>query len=94
MIDGSEIDNKGHGGKREGAGRKPKDPDVLMVEKLTPLDDKAFKKLEIGIDKGEFPFIKLFFEYRFGKPKEKVDVTSNGQTLSSIKIVDVDGTEI
>ena len=76
MIDGSEIENKGHGGKRDGAGRKPKDPDVLMV------------------DKGEFPFIKLFFEYRFGKPKEKVDVTSNGQTLSSIKIVDVDGTEI
>lgn len=88
------LENKGHGGKREGAGRKPKADEVKLIERLSPLDDLAFTKLEEGMTKGEFQYIKLFFEYRFGKPKDKLDVTSNGHTITSIKVVDVDGTEI
>lgn len=89
-----EYDNKGHGGKREGAGRKPKEEEDKIVAKLSPLEDLAFEKLKEGMTKGDFQYIKLFFEYRFGKPKDKLDVTSNGQTISAIKLVDVDGTEI
>lgn len=89
-----QIENKGHGGARPGAGRKPKSDDVKMIERLSPLDDLAFAKLEEGIGKGDFQYIKLFFEYRYGKPKDKLDVTSNGHTISAIKLVDVDGTEI
>lgn len=89
-----EYENKGHGGKREGAGRKPKVDEVALSDRLAPLDDLAFRKLEEGIERGEFSFIRLFFEYKYGKPKDKLDVTSNGQTIGSIKLVDVDGTEV
>lgn len=88
------YENKGHGGKREGAGRKPKEEEIKLIEKLSPMDDLAFTKLKAGMEKGDFQYIKMFFEYRFGKPKDKLDVTSNGQTISAIKLVDVDGTEI
>jgi len=32
----------------------------------------ALKALEKGIKSGDFAFIKLFLEYRFGKPKRKL----------------------
>lgn len=93
-MEHTDYDNKSHGGRREGAGRKPKSEDVKLIERLTPLSDLAFQKLEDGMAKGDFQFIKLFFEYCYGKPKDKLDVTSNGNTISAIKLVDVDGTEI
>lgn len=62
-----------HGGKREGAGRKSKADELALIERLSPLDDVAVKQLEKGVKKGDFQFIKMFFEYRFGKPKEKVE---------------------
>lgn len=94
-MDKTEYENKsGHGGKREGAGRKPKEDEQKLVERLSPLDDAAFAALEKGIEKGDFAYVKMFFEYRFGKAKDSLDVTSNGQTISAIKLVDVDGTEI
>ena len=33
---------KKHGGKRKGAGRKPKAEEVNLIEKLTPLEPLAF----------------------------------------------------
>ena len=33
------------GGKREGAGRKSKSEEVQMIERLSPLEPKAFKAL-------------------------------------------------
>ncbi len=62
------------GGKREGAGRKPKATEIELIELLTPLDAIAFKALEKGVKAGEYQFIKLFFEYRYGKPKQQIDI--------------------
>ncbi len=92
-MDKTEYENKSHGGKRDGAGRKPKADEAALIERLSPMSDLAFAELEKGIANGDFQFIKLFFEYSYGKPKDKIDVTSNGQTISAIKLVDVDGTE-
>lgn len=72
------------GGKREGAGRKSKADEIALVERLTPMDDIAFSALEAGLNTGEFGFVKLFFEYRFGKPNEKVDITSKGQPVAAV----------
>ena len=88
------YENKGHGGRREGAGRKPKADELALIEKLSPLEDKALAMLEAGIDRGEFQFIKLFFEYKYGKPKDKLDVTTNGESVNVIRLVDVDGTDV
>lgn len=63
---------KNNGGKREGSGRKPKVDEIALIERLSPMDDIALKALTDGVKSGEFAFIKLFMEYRFGKPKETV----------------------
>lgn len=64
------------GGFRAGAGRKPKAEEIELIERLSPLDEVAFSALEQGVKSGEFAFIKLFFEYRYGKPKQHEDSVS------------------
>jgi hypothetical protein len=67
----------GKGGKREGAGRKTKFQEMELIKRLTPLDDVAFAALEKGVRAGDYPFVRMFFEYRFGKPKESVTIDDN-----------------
>lgn len=62
-----------NGGARPGAGRKPKADELVLIERLSPLDDTALEAMKKGIAAGEFPYVKMFFEYRFGKPKEKIE---------------------
>lgn len=68
---------KTNGGKRVGAGRKPKADEQQLIEKLTPLDDIAFNALKIGLEKNQNWAVRLFFEYKFGKAKEfrEVEIT-------------------
>jgi len=54
----------------QGQGRAPKVTELELIERLTPFDNIALEELEKGIKRGEFAFLKLFLEYRFGKPKE------------------------
>jgi len=75
------------GGQRPNAGRKPKAEEWELIEKLSPLDDLAFSKLSDAIEAGEGWAMKLFFEYRFGKPKQSVDVTSNGEQIMNNQII-------
>ena len=71
-----------HGGKRTGAGRKAKAEEQKLIENLTPMNDMALKSLEKGLEKKEQWAVKLFFEYFYGKPQQRVDVTSNEETLN------------
>ena len=71
-----------NGGARKGAGRKSKSEEQKLIENLTPMNEKALKSLESGIDKKEQWAVKLFFEYFYGKPQQRVDVTSNEETLN------------
>ena len=64
------------------AGRKPKADEEKLIQKLSELDDKAFKCLEDGIKDGNYQFWNKFMEYRYGKPKERLDVTSNEESLN------------
>lgn len=82
------------GGARPGAGRKPKSEEIELIERLSPMDAVALKKLKEGVNNGEFAYLKLFMEYRFGKPKETVNVTAKNTNIEVIRVVDVDGTEI
>lgn len=65
------------GGAREGAGRKSKAEEIQLIEKLKPLEPKAFDALQKGIEKGDFKFIQLFYNYFAGKPKETRDLNVN-----------------
>lgn len=66
---------KNNGGKREGAGRKPKADEQKLIERLTPMSDKAYKALEDAVEDGQNWAVKMWFEYMYGKPKEKLEVT-------------------
>lgn len=57
------------------SGRKSKSEEIELIERLSPLDDIAFEKLKKGIEAGEFPYIKLFLEFRFGKPKAQKEIS-------------------
>ena len=72
-----------NGGLRAGAGRKPKATEIELIELLSPLDNIAFKALEKGVRAGEYAYIKLFFEYRYGKPKQQLDIKEqpNGKLM-------------
>ena len=51
------------------SGRKPKTEEMALIEKLTPLEEMAFDELRKGIERGEFQFVRLWFQYMYGKPK-------------------------
>ena len=63
------------------AGRKPKCDEVKLIERLTPLAPVAFAALERGLDEGNPVFVKLWFEYFYGKPKQQMDITSDGKQI-------------
>jgi len=76
------IDGRANNGGNKNAGRKPKSEEIKLIEKLTPMAPEAYKQLEIGIKNGDFRFVKLYFEYYAGKPKESKDITTNGESLN------------
>jgi hypothetical protein len=68
------------GGARENAGRKPKADEIKLIERLSVYDDVAQQKLFELIDDGDFKAIQLFYAYRYGKPKETVNMTVQEET--------------
>ena len=73
---------KNNGGARQGAGRKRKDEEQVLIERLDPLDPLALDGLEKGLKGGKPWAIKLYFEYRYGKPKQQTDITSLGERIN------------
>ena len=69
---------KNNGGAREGAGRPKKADELKLIEKLDNLidNDEVIKTLGKQIFKGDSKAMSLYFGYRYGKPKESVDITS------------------
>tara|TARA_R100000234_G_scaffold32811_1_gene19287 strand:+ start:1355 stop:1603 length:249 start_codon:yes stop_codon:yes gene_type:complete len=68
--------NGGHSTKGR-AGRKPKQEEVQLIEKLTPLEPLAFIALKEGLEKKDFKFVQLYYNYFAGKPKETKDIHIN-----------------
>lgn len=75
-----------NGGARPNAGRKPKIEEIALIERLSPMDDIALAALERGVNNGEFPFVKLFMEYRFGKAKEHTTIAIDEGTTETFMI--------
>tara|TARA_R110000803_G_scaffold169817_2_gene232855 strand:+ start:171 stop:437 length:267 start_codon:yes stop_codon:yes gene_type:complete len=74
------MDNrKKNGGARQGAGRPKKADELKLIEKLDSLidNDEVIKTLGRQVLKGDSRAMSLYFGYRYGKPKESVDITSS-----------------
>ena len=74
------INNKGTKGNK--GGRPSKAEEQKLIENLTPMNADALKSLEIGLKNREQWAVKLFFEYFYGKPQQRVDVTTNFESLN------------
>ena len=73
------MDRRKNNGGHKSAGRKSKAEEIQMIERLTPLEPKAFEALKKGIDKGDFKYVQMFYHYYAGKPKETKDITINSE---------------
>ena len=71
MAEDKRKNNGGH----PNSGRKPKAEEIALIEKLSPLEPLAFAALEKGLERGDFKFTQLFYNYYAGKPRETKDVT-------------------
>ena len=72
---------KKHGGKRDGAGRKSKAEEQKLIDKLSPLNDIAFKALHNALKDEQSWAVKMYFEYFYGKPKETIKMEQEKQTI-------------
>ena len=81
-----------HGGARKGAGRKSKDDELKIIERLDNVieKDSVIESLRNLIEDGNFNAIKLYFEYRFGKPKETIETTHNVNNFDIKELFKVD----
>ena len=59
------------------SGRKPKSAEIELIEKLKPLEPRAFELLKDGLDSGDFKYLRLYFLYRYGKPREQKEININ-----------------
>ena len=73
------MDGRKNNGGHANSGRKSKADEVKLIERLSPLEPKAFEALKAGIETGEFKFVQLFYHYYAGKPRETKDITLNAE---------------
>lgn len=78
------------GGARQGGGRKSKAVELKLLEKLNSVlgdgwEDSILISVKEQADKGSFQHQSLLLAYRYGKPQDKVDVTTNGKSLPTSK---------
>ena len=71
------MDKRKNNGGHKTAGRKSKAEEVELIERLTPLEPKAFDALKKGIENGDFKYVQLFYNYYAGKPRETKDINLN-----------------
>ena len=70
MSDGRKNNSGTLGNK---GGRPPKSDEIALIERLSPMDDIALEMLNMKIEQGDMQALKLFMEYRFGKPNMKIE---------------------
>lgn len=68
------ADGRKNNGGHKTAGRKPKAEEQELIEKLSPLENSAFKALTNALNEEKPWAVKMFMEYRYGKPKEVKDL--------------------
>jgi hypothetical protein len=75
-----------HGGNREGAGRKPKSDEIQMIENMdaTKATIEVWAKLADKVESGDVNAIKLWLEYRFGKPKQLIGLVTENESLEQV----------
>jgi hypothetical protein len=72
------IGNKG--------GRPPKVDEIKLIEQMDAIaaPSEAWAALWGKVQEGDTQAIKTWLEYRFGKPKQQLDVTTDGDKINVV----------
>ena len=75
-------DNRG--GPRPNSGRPPKILEIKLIEQMDAISvpEEIWKALLYKCQEGDTAAIKLWLSYRFGLPKQQIDVTTNGENIA------------
>lgn len=75
------ADGRKNNGGHKTAGRKPKDEEGKLIERLDSIinQDAAIDVLNKKIQKGDSRALELYFKYRYGLPKQKTEVTLDNE---------------
>ena len=75
-------DNRG--GPRPNSGRPPKIQEIKLIEQMDAISvpEEIWKALLYKCQEGDTAAIKLWLSYRFGLPKQQIDVTTNGENIA------------
>jgi hypothetical protein len=78
------MEKKKRGGPRPNSGRPPKIQEVKLIEQMDAIcvPDKIWEALLMKCAQGDTAALKLWLSYRFGLPKQQIDVTTNGQNIA------------
>lgn len=74
----------GPGGARPNAGRKTKEKEenLIYLIRQAIADEEGMDLLAEEMRKGNMLAIRLYMQYRWGMPRQPVDITTNGKDLS------------
>ena len=80
----------GKGGKTPGAGRKSKAEELGLAAKINlalgeEWTEDVLKAVHKEAVKGSLPHAQLLLAYTYGKPQDKIDLTTNGKDLPTSK---------
>lgn len=78
------MEKKKRGGPRPNSGRPPKIQEVKLIEQMDALaaPQQIWDALLYKCQQGDTQALKLWLSYRFGLPKQQIDVTSNGEKIA------------
>lgn len=86
------MDGRVNNGGHKTAGRKPKSDELQLVEALDKHIDQeeVYKTLQKLIKDGNIRAIQLYMNYRHGKPKENVTLSSDGLNINFKDLIKFD----
>lgn len=75
-----------HGGKRQGSGRKPKDEKLKLIEQMDAymLPEELWATLAELCKKKDRFALRTWIEYRYGKPKQYIDLETSSEHFTPI----------
>jgi hypothetical protein len=78
------MEKKQRGGPRPNSGRPPKIQEVKLIEAMDRIcvPEKIWEALLYKCQEGDTAALKLWLSYRFGLPKQQIDITSNGENIA------------
>jgi len=78
------MEKKQRGGPRPNSGRPPKILEIKLIEQMDAIcvPDQIWQALLYKCQQGDTNALKLWLSYRFGLPKQQIDITSNGDKIA------------